>query len=162
MGTPERRKEALAEAQAGLERSREDYARLTADRKNLEREIQQLPPAARPNLSAWDDRLRKMKDAETELVYYIETVKKIQEEASDPERVKGLDDINRGRLLEKSFEFGEAIALYEKAAKVKDLGTREFAIGSTSCINCGTRRTRSTARREILSTRSGRRWTRRA
>jgi hypothetical protein len=125
-GNAEKRKEALTEAQAGLDRCREDHARLSADRKNLEREIQMLPVASRPNLSAWDDRLGKIEKAQIDLVNYIKTTKEIQAEEVDPERVKGLEDINRGRLLEKAYELGEAIALYESARKVKSLDTEEL------------------------------------
>jgi hypothetical protein len=123
MKNPEQRKETLAEAQAGLERCREDRARLTADRKNLESAMRQLPPSARPNLTAWDDRLQKIRKSEEELVAYIDDIKRIQKEETDPVRVKALDDTNRARLLEKSYDYGEALKLYESASKVKGLDT---------------------------------------
>jgi hypothetical protein len=119
---PELRKEALTEAQQGLDRCRRDVDRLTAERKELEREMQKLPEASRPNLSAWDDRLKKMsREAEVELVNFIKTIKDVEVVENDPERQKGLADISRGELLEGKYEYGEAIDLYENARKVKSL-----------------------------------------
>ncbi len=126
MKSPEQSKGALAEARSGLERCREDHTRLTADRKSLDREIQQLPPTTRPNLTAWDDRLRKMKDAEAELVNYIKAIEKSQQEENDPERQKARDDINRAGLLVKAYEYGEALKLYESAYKVKGLDSKDL------------------------------------
>ncbi len=120
------RKNAVAEAQSGLERCRSDFARLTADRKELDLQIQQLPTANRPNLSAWDDRLKKMKDAEIALVNYLNNAEKIQREETDPARVKALEEMNRGRLLEQKYEYGQAIDIYENVRKIKGLDSQEL------------------------------------
>ncbi len=123
---PEQRKDALAEAQAGVDRCRGDYSRLLADRKELEQEIQKLPPANRPNLTAWDDRLKKMKSAEIELINYIETIKEVQRVDNDPERQKALAAIGSAHLLEEKYEYGEALKIYEDARKIKSVDSPDL------------------------------------
>jgi len=116
----------MQEARSGLERCRADFTRLTAERKELEKEIQKLPQAKRPNLTAWDDRLKKMKESEREIVFFIESIDKIQQVENDPERVKWLAEISRARLLEEKYEYGQAIEIYENARKVKSLDSADL------------------------------------
>ena len=111
---PELRLAALKEAQTGLERSRRDHKRLKKEREALEKE---LPATNRPNLAAWDQRLKQMKDNEIQIVNFITKIEQIERKANDPDQQKLLAEIERARLKEENLEYGEAIEILMKVQR---------------------------------------------
>jgi len=111
---PKQRTAALDKARAGLERSRRDHERLSIEREQLKKDF---PPLIEANRNTWhqaQDRLRKLKQGESELESFVVRLQKIEEEEKSPERQKWRAEIERGKLLERDAEYGKAIAIYQK------------------------------------------------
>jgi hypothetical protein len=111
------RGESLKKAKAGLQRTRDDYARLSAERDELLKEAKQAPGGGVPDLSSGDKMLAKLKAGEEELQGHITRVQQIEDEEKDPKRQEWLGLVEQGKLLEKDFEYGKALALYRKVLK---------------------------------------------
>lgn len=111
---PKQRTAALDKARAGMERSRRDHQRLTIEREQLKKEFASLIDANRNAFNQADDRLRKIKQGESELESFVIQLEKIDREEKSPERQKWLAEIERAKLLERDAEYGKAIAIYQK------------------------------------------------
>lgn len=103
---------ALAAARAGLERSRDDYARLTAARDDLLSE--KAPGVAAVDLSREEQQLKELQEGEKALRTFVERQEAIEKEENSPERREALRQIERGKLLEKDAEVGKALEVYKK------------------------------------------------
>jgi hypothetical protein len=109
---PEQQKQTLALAQAGLQRTQEDYRRLNAEKQELlerAKENKDNPP----DLSAEERRLQELRDGEGELRHFIQQLKDAQ--AMEPKRQKFLSQVTQAQLLERDADIDKAIALYEQA-----------------------------------------------
>jgi hypothetical protein len=102
---PQKRGQILQTAEEGLERSRLDYARLTAERDRL-----QVKPSHQDQ-----QRLKALKEGEAALALFVAEQKKIEAEENDPGRKALRARVEEARLLEKDLEIDRALALYKQA-----------------------------------------------
>jgi hypothetical protein len=111
------RAQSLKRAEAGLERSKKDYAGLAAERTDLLNEARQTPGAKQPDLATGNNLLQQIKEGEEKLSEHIVRMRKIEEEENDPKRKEWLARVEQGTLLEEELEFEKAIALYKQVLK---------------------------------------------
>jgi hypothetical protein len=114
---PDQRARALERVRATLRRLGEDHQRLSAERNELQQEIDKLPAGERPRLGPLAERLAQIRKGEAELQGHLATLQKIEREENDPGKKRWLEEKERAVLLEKVAELGQAIAIYEKAPK---------------------------------------------
>jgi hypothetical protein len=112
------RAEALDEVRKALQRSREDHVKFSADRNDLDKEIQeQLPEDKRPSLKRLDRLLRQLRTGETELRDHLRALEKIDKEENAPQLKAWKEQVEKAKLLEKQAEVGEAIKIYKQILK---------------------------------------------
>jgi hypothetical protein len=104
----------MEKGRAGLDRSQRDHQRLSIEREQLKKDSPQLIDSNRNAFNQAEDRLRKLKQGESELESFVVRLHKIEEDEKNPQRQKWLAEIERGRLLERDAEYGKAIAIYQK------------------------------------------------
>jgi hypothetical protein len=109
--------EALARVRQALQRSKDDYERLSAERAEVAKEVKNLEEKSRPSFQAIDARLTQILSARKELQDHVAVLEKIDNEEKDPTRKKWRAEIERARVLEKEAEIGEAIEIYKKVPK---------------------------------------------
>jgi hypothetical protein len=109
---PENRERALERARAGVQRTRDDYSTLAGRRDELARE------AARSNIqfnpAREERRLKDLKEGGELLQKFIDEQEVINARETDPTRKGWRSDVERGKLLEKDLEFGQALAIYNR------------------------------------------------
>jgi hypothetical protein len=108
---------AIAKVREALKRSREDYEQVSAQRAELKKGEKKLTDRERRELAVVDERLRQLKAGETELDAHVRELEKIEKEESDPVKREWRAQVQRGKLLEKEAEVGQAIAIYKKVLK---------------------------------------------
>jgi hypothetical protein len=109
------RAEALAKVKETLERSREDYDRLSKERDAVEKEIARLPRNERPSFNRINNLLSKVSDGERELLAHVKRLNEIEKTENDPKRKEWLIQLERAKVFEKEGDLGDAIAIYQKA-----------------------------------------------
>jgi hypothetical protein len=116
---PGERARALARVKETLKRSRDDHARLSKERDEVEKEVERakLLNQARASFETIDKRLRKIHSGETELEQHITRLVQIEKEENNPERKEAKILLEQARLLVKEAELGKALEIYRK---VKD------------------------------------------
>jgi hypothetical protein len=121
---PERRKEALGEVHRTIERCKQDYTRLTAERDEVDAELAKqkgelarLPAKDRPNMEAINNRLKDIKAGEAKLLDYLVLLEKIEKEENDPDTKNWKTQQESAKVLIEQAELGKAIAIYKKAPK---------------------------------------------
>jgi hypothetical protein len=107
---PEKRAESLKQIQEGLQRSRDDFNRLTTERAELVK-------AGPLNLPAADDRLKKINEGINELKDFLAKLEKIDVEENDPKKKQWLAQVEQGRRLEADLEVDKALAVYDQVLK---------------------------------------------
>jgi hypothetical protein len=115
----EERVKALARVRETLQRSRDDYTRLSKERSELGKEIESanLPPGEKAKLSldGVDEDLKQLRSGQADLLGHIALLEKIEKEDNDPKKKEVLFQIEKAkRLVEKEAELGQAIAIYKK------------------------------------------------
>jgi hypothetical protein len=125
---PGERSRAIARVRDALARSREDHARLSVERANLAKEVDRKAEKERVDWKGIDQQLEQIKEGADELQKHVARLEAIDREENDPKRRRWLEEIQRAKLLEKEFELGQAIAIYEQVQregfKSDDLTTR--------------------------------------
>jgi hypothetical protein len=114
---PEKRAEALARVKTSLDRSRQDYTKLTAERDEVKNELGKLDAKDRPRpleLEKIDERLALLKSGEGELQKHIALLEKIERDENDPAKKDWRIKIEGAKLLEKEAEIGKALDVYDK------------------------------------------------
>jgi chromosome segregation ATPase len=114
---PELRARALERVGQALERTAKDVQSLSAERDELQGEINKLPAKSRPDLAPINERLARIKSGEAELQSHLGRLEKIEREENDPKKKAWLEEQERANLLVKAAELGGAIKIYEKAPK---------------------------------------------
>jgi tetratricopeptide (TPR) repeat protein len=105
--------EALATVKLALERAREDHARLSKERDEVEKEVAKV--GERRSFDDIDKRLRMIRDGERDLMNHINVLEKIEKEEENPKRKEWLIQREVARAFEKEADLEQAIAIYEKA-----------------------------------------------
>jgi hypothetical protein len=103
---------ALERARVGFQRSRDDYQTLTAQRDELAREATKTGIAFDPRRE--DQRLAELKQGEKELARFVREQEDIDRKESDPQKRQWRSSIEQAKLLEKDFEIGQAIRIYNR------------------------------------------------
>jgi hypothetical protein len=113
---PAERARALARVRETLKRSRDDHARLSKERDEVEKELDRarLQPGEKPSFEAIDRRLRQIRSGEADLEQHIALLEKIEKEENDPARKEAKIKLEQARLLVKEAEVGKALALYKQ------------------------------------------------
>jgi hypothetical protein len=112
---PEGRVKAVERAKFGLQRTREDYESLRAERAALEREA---GTAGGGGLDPrWVQRLEDLQKGEAILQSFLEKQTQINQEENDPKKKEWNSQVAQAQFLEKEYEVGQAIAIYEKVLK---------------------------------------------
>jgi hypothetical protein len=114
---PSKLAEALAYVRRALQRSKDDYERLSAERAEVVKEVAKLEEKSRPSFQAIDARLTQIASARKDLQDHVAVLEKIEKEETDPTRKKWRAEIERAKVLEKEAEVGEAIEIYKKVPK---------------------------------------------
>jgi hypothetical protein len=99
-------------AREAAKRSEEDLARLRAERGEVYGK--NLTDADKRDLAQADQRLKAIEAGVAELNRYVARQEQIDKEEKDPKNQRVLEQLERGKLLEKDGELGKAIALYEE------------------------------------------------
>jgi hypothetical protein len=121
----EGRAKALERAKAGLDRSREDYNSLTAQRDDLAKEAAKAHVEFRPTRE--DQRLKDLREGEKLLAKYVGEQEAINNSGIDDKFKRWRSEVERAKLLVKDkFEVGEAIAIYKKVLE-EGLDSKEVA-----------------------------------
>jgi hypothetical protein len=97
-------------AREAVKRSEEDLARLRAERDEVYGK--NLTDADKRDLAKAEERLKAIKTGVDELNRYVARQEQIDKEEKDPKNQRLLEQLERGKLLEKDGELGKAIALY--------------------------------------------------
>jgi hypothetical protein len=111
---PGERSRAIARVRDALARARADHARLSIERGDLAKEMARLPEKERVDWKGIDQQLEQIKAGAEELQKHVAGLEAIEREENDPKRRRWLEEIERARLLEKEFELGQAIEIYER------------------------------------------------
>jgi hypothetical protein len=98
-------------AREAAKRSEEDLARLRAERDEVYGK--NLTDADQRDRAQADQRLKAIETGVGELNRYIGRQEQIDTQEKDPKNQRVLEQLERGKLLEKEGELGKAIALYE-------------------------------------------------
>jgi hypothetical protein len=107
------RADLIATANEGAKRSTDDLQRLMAERQELFGG-QAPTDADRRDLAQADPRLKAIREGADELRRFAERQAEIDKEENSPERKRVAEEIERGKLLERDGELGQAIEVYEK------------------------------------------------
>jgi hypothetical protein len=111
---PDQLARALEEVRKTLERSKQDRARLGAERDAIMAQARKLPKQAQPNLAASERLLTQIESGETQLRKHLTQLEDDLRKENDPQRRDWLARVKQGQLLEEDFEVGKAIKVYEK------------------------------------------------
>jgi hypothetical protein len=109
----EQRDQLLTRARAGLQRTKEDRAQLLAERDALLLEATRLG-GNKPTMTVEEQRLKSLEEGEKELQTFLVKQEQIEQEENDPKKKAWLDQVERGKVLEKNFDLGKALAIYKK------------------------------------------------
>jgi hypothetical protein len=111
---PDQLQRAVEEVRKALDRSKEDRARLGAERDALMAQARNLPKPSQPNLTASERLLAQIESGEAQLRKHLTQLEEDLSKEKDPKRQRWLADVQKGKVLEEQFEVGEAIKVYEK------------------------------------------------
>ena len=111
---PDQLQRAVDEVRKALDRSKEDRARLGAERDAFMAEARKLPKPSQPNLAASERLLTQIESGETQLRKHLNQLEEDLRKESDPKRKDWLARVKQGQLLEEDFEIEKAIKVYEK------------------------------------------------
>jgi tetratricopeptide (TPR) repeat protein len=112
---PDQRAAAIARVKQTLERLRDDHAKLTAERDEVQKLADKMSPRDKQALPRIGETLQRMKAGEGDLRKTVANLEKIQKEETDPTRVAWLTQQEKAKLLETEGEYDKAIAIYESA-----------------------------------------------
>ncbi len=108
--------QAMTKSREAIQRTEEDVKRLKSERTELLKEANDLG-VSRPNLTASEERLKKIEAGKEELARFLAQLEKNDKEINDPQRKKWLNELERARLLVKEAEVAQALEIYEQVVK---------------------------------------------
>jgi len=112
LADPKNRSEIIEVATSGLNHAKKDRIRLMEERKNLFEEAKKYKEDLK--ISTEDQHLQNLEKYEHALEQFLSKQKEIEATENDPQRKKWLSDIENAKLFEKEWEYGKAIAIYER------------------------------------------------